>query len=130
MAVKRKQTSTPGQVEGRQSSAGRTRKRVAVHIQTVQRVAIHVGKRTQEGGINNTEAVVFIQERLLIGGARFHILCVERVGRLKPGTCESQVQVDGVRLRELEVQAIENILFVALGMHDGKLRGIEKAAAI
>src|SRR5258705_13825199 len=45
-------------------------------------------------------------------------------------TGESQIQVDGVHLGELKVNAIEYILFIALGVHDGKLGRIEETAAV
>ena len=38
--------------------------------------------------------------------------------------------MDGVRVGELKVQAIEYVLFVAFGVHDGKLRWIEEPSAV
>jgi hypothetical protein len=58
------------------------------------------------------------------------VLGIERIGRLKSGTGDSQVQVNGVGIGELEVQTIENILLISLGMDDGKLRRIEETAAV
>jgi hypothetical protein len=57
-------------------------------------------------------------------------LRVERIRRLKPGTGESQIQVDRIRIRELKVDPIKYVLFITLGMHNGKLGRIEEPAAV
>ena len=38
--------------------------------------------------------------------------------------------MDGVRVGELKVQAIKYVLFVAFGVHDGKLRRIEESSTV
>ena len=55
---------------------------------------------------------------------------VEGVGSLEPGACVLQVGMDGVRRIELIIDAIEDVLFVALIVKGLKLRSIEEAAGI
>ena len=52
------------------------------------------------------------------------------IWRLEPGAGESQVQVKGIYIRELKVQAVENVFFVALVVHHDELRRIEEPAAV
>ena len=58
------------------------------------------------------------------------VLGVERIRRLEPRPGEAEVHVDTVRLRRLEVDAIEEILFIASVVHDGEFRSVQKAAAL
>ena len=57
-------------------------------------------------------------------------LLVVRIGILKPGTREAQVEVNGVRSRELVVHAVEQVLLITLGVHYSKLRRIKKPARV
>src|ERR1700692_1326382 len=57
-------------------------------------------------------------------------LGVKRVGRLKPGTCEAQVQVNGVRSGELIVNAVKYVFFVAPGVHHDEFRRVQKPATV
>jgi len=50
------------------------------------------------------------------------------IGRLEPGTRVLRVRVDGGRLRELRIDAGEDVLFVAAIVEDGKLRRVKEAA--
>ena len=59
-----------------------------------------------------------------------HVQVVVGVGRLEPGAAVVQVEVDGVGLREAVVDAIEDILLVALVVEDGELGRIEEAAGV
>ena len=64
---------------------------------------------------------------------RYHVLDVQvvvGVGRLKPGAAVVEVEMDGVGRREAVVDAVEEVLFVALVVEDGELRRIEKAAGV
>ncbi len=58
------------------------------------------------------------------------ILGVVRVRRLKPGSRKTQVEIDGVFLRKLEVEAVEHVLFVAVIVEDLVFGSIEEAARV
>ena len=55
---------------------------------------------------------------------------VEGVGGLEPGAAVVEVEVNGVGGGEGVVDAVEDVLFVALVVEDGELGGIEKAAGV
>ena len=55
---------------------------------------------------------------------------VVRIGRLEPGAREAEVQVDGVLLGELQVDAVEHILLIAVIVHYLVLRPIQKSASV
>src|SRR5690348_5469065 len=61
---------------------------------------------------------------------RTDIQVVKGVRALKPGAGEPQVQLSGVRVRELEIQPIKDVLLVALGVHNGELRWIEEPTTV
>src|SRR5260221_8059673 len=61
-----------------------------------------------------------LSDSLLIKGVRF----------LEPGAGKVAVQMDRIGIPELKVNAIEYVLFIALGMHDLELRRIKKSSGI
>jgi hypothetical protein len=63
---------------------------------------------------------------VLIGDAEVLVI----VGRLEPGTCVLRVEVERVPGSGLQVDAVEEVGFVALVMEDGELGRIEKAAGV
>ena len=81
--------------------------------------------RTDRNTIGTQTPIVNHQPR-----PRRGVLGVEGIRRLEPGTGESQIHVDGVRVGELKVQAIEYVLFVTFGVYNSKLRWIEKPSAV
>ena len=42
------------------------------------------------------------------------VLRVIGIGRLEPGARETEIQIDGVGLRRLEIEAIEDVLLIAV----------------
>ena len=58
------------------------------------------------------------------------VLRIVRVGRLEPGAREAEIEVDGVGRGGLEIDAVEEVLLVAVVVHDGEFRTVEKAAGI
>ena len=58
------------------------------------------------------------------------VLRVVGIGRLEPGAREPQVQVDGIGGGGLEIEAVEDVLLVAVVVHHGELRAIQKAAGV
>ena len=59
-----------------------------------------------------------------------HVQVVVGVGRLEPGAAVVQVEVDRVGLGEAVIDAVEEVLLVALVVEDGELGRIEKAAGV
>ena len=59
-----------------------------------------------------------------------HVQVVVGVGRLEPGAAVVEVEMDGVGRWKAVVDAVEEVLFVALVVEDGELRRIEEAAGI
>src|SRR5271169_3030133 len=57
-------------------------------------------------------------------------LPVKRIRRLEPGAGVKQVKVQGVCGTELIIYAVEDVFFVALVVHYGVLRTVEKPAAV
>src|SRR5580765_2060791 len=84
------------------------------------------GNRVKDNGASCIASHARIRED---GRTRMR-LRIERVGILKPGTCVSEVHVDGIRLVGLKVHTVKDVLLVTLGMHDGKFRWIEEPAGI
>src|SRR6185437_16069423 len=76
--------------------------------------------------------------RTLIGGSGLiaerigssNVEIIKRVGSLKPGTRETQVQLHGIDVGQFEVHAIENVLLVALVVHHLEFGWIEKTSAV
>src|SRR4029077_16101142 len=57
-------------------------------------------------------------------------LCVEGVWILEPGTRVTRVEMNGVRLAQLKVYAIEKVLLVSFGVHYLELRRIEEPSGV
>ena len=65
-----------------------------------------------------------------VGGPLGGVLGVVGVGRLEPGARVAKIEVDGVRGGELVVDAVKEILLVALVVDRVELRRIEEAAGV
>ena len=65
-----------------------------------------------------------------VGGPLGGVLRVVGVGRLEPGARVSEVQADRVGRRDLVVDAVEEVLLVALVVDRVELRRIEEAASV
>src|ERR1700687_5813895 len=57
-------------------------------------------------------------------------LRIERIGFLKPGSREAEIQVNGVWSRGLKVKTIEHVFFISLVVHHLEFRRIEKAPGV
>ena len=55
---------------------------------------------------------------------------VVRVRCLEPGAREAEVEMQSVRLRQLVIEAVENVLLVATRVEDDKLRRVQKAPGV
>ncbi len=59
-----------------------------------------------------------------------HVEVVERIGSLEPGTAVVKVPMDRIGRGKAVIDAVKEILFVALVVEDGELGRIEKSARI
>ena len=69
-----------------------------------------------------TQAVIVHHHSRPCGG----VLSIEGIGRLEPGTRVAQIEIDGVGLRRLEVDAVENVCLVPIIVHHRDFRAIQK----
>src|SRR5579863_5876368 len=81
------------------------------------------------GGSDST-VVFYCWENAVQSAPRSCVLRVERIWRLKPASAVAEVQMNGVRVRECIIHAIEGILFIAFVVHDGELWRIQKPPGV
>ena len=55
---------------------------------------------------------------------------VEGVGGLEPGAAETKVEMKGIVGRQLEVDAVEDVLFVTLVVEDAELGRVEESSGV